>query len=155
MAGSCPEIKSPTDRFKVSVFGALGKNGQLITFQNEVFNAQTFRLFLEKLIFEASVGYSKIGKKKKILLILDNAKYHHAKAIQPWLQEMEDVLELMFLPPYSPDLNAIEMMWKKTRRNVTHNRFFESIGNLCYDLKMYWKQFTQPNEELKKLTAFI
>lgn len=155
MAGTCPEIKSPTDRFKVSVFGALGKNGQLITLQNEVFNAETFRLFLEKLLFEAEVGTSKKGKKKKILLILDNAKYHHAKLLQPWLEEMKDLLELMFLPPYSPDLNAIEMMWKKTRRNVTHNRFFESLDNLCYDLKMYWQTFSKPNEILKSLTKFI
>ena len=155
MVGTCPEIKSPTDRFKVSVFGALGKNGQLITLQNEVFNAETFKLFLEKLLFEAEVGRNKTGKKKKILLILDNAKYHHAKLLQPWLKEMKDVLELMFLPPYSPDLNAIETMWKKTRRNVTHNRFFESLDNLCYDLKMYWLIFCKPNEILKPLTAFI
>lgn len=149
--GTCPEIKSPTERFKVSIFGALGRNGQLITLQNEVFNAETFKLFLEKLLFEAEVGRKKNGDKKKILLILDNAKYHHAKLLQPWLKEMKDVLELMFLPPYSPDLNAIEMMWKKTRRNVTHNRFFESLDNLGYDLKMYWSKFTNSKEELKSI----
>jgi transposase len=155
LAGTCPEIKSPTDRYKISVFGALSGNGQLITLQNEVFNAQTFQLFLEKLVFEAEVGSNKKGKKRKILLVLDNAKYHHAKLLQPWLEEMKDVLELMFLPPYSPDLNAIEMMWKKTRRNVTHNRFFESLDALRYDLQMYWSQFINPNEELKSLTAVI
>jgi transposase len=155
LVGTCPEIKSPTDRFKVSVFGALGKNGQLITLQNNVFNAETFKLFLEKLLFEAEVERDKKGRKKKILLILDNAKYHHAKLLQPWLEEMKDVLELMFLPPYAPDLNAIEMLWRKTRRNVTHNRYFESLDNLCYDLKMYWQLFSKPNEILKSLTAII
>lgn len=55
-----------------------------------------------------------------------------------WLNEMSDIIELFFLPAYSPDLNAIEMFWKKVRRNVTHNRFFESIENLKYDLSMYW-----------------
>lgn len=155
LSGSCPEIKSPSGRQKTSVFGALGKNGQLITQQNEVFNAISFQMFLEKLVAEAQRGKNKRGKKKKILLVLDNAKYHHAKLLKPWLKEMEDVLELCFLPPYSPDLNAIEMMWKKTRRNVTHNRFFESIDSLEYDLKMYWTQFINPNEELKSLTAFL
>ena len=155
LVGICPEIKSPTDRYKVSVFGALGKNGQLITLQNDVFNAETFKLFLEKLLFEAEVERNEKGNKKKILLVLDNAKYHHAKLLQPWLEEVKAVLELMFLPPYSSDLNAIEMMWKKTRRNVTHNRFFESLDNLCYDLKMYWKTFCKPNEILNPLTAFI
>lgn len=155
LKGTTPEIKSPTDRFKVSIFGAMGCNGQLITYQNPVFNAITFKTFLEKLVFEAVVGFNNEGKKKKVLLVLDNARYHHAKLLKPWLEEMDDVLELFFLPPYSPDLNAIEMFWKKTRRNVTHNRFFKSLECMCYDLKMYWSKFEKPNEELKSLTAFI
>lgn len=139
----------------MSVFGAMGVNGQLIIGQSEIFNAITFQSFLEKLIVEATVGLNKAGKKKKILLVLDNAKCHHAKIIQPWLEEMKDVIELFFLPPYSPDLNAIEMLWKKTRRAVTHNRFFEGLDDLKYDLKMYWNQFMEINSELKLLTAFI
>jgi len=155
LSGSCPEIKSPVDRFKVSVFGAMGKNGQLITYQNEKFNAETFRIFLEKLILNANVGKTKDGRIRKILLVLDNAKYHHAKILQDWLEEMSDLLELFFLPPYSPDLNAIERLWKKTRRNVTHNRYFASLNHLRYDLNMYWKQFEKTNNELQKLSAFI
>jgi transposase len=155
LAGSHPEIKSPVERFKVSIFGAMGRNGQLITLENENFNAETFRLFLEKLLLEVDIGRKKDGCKKKILLVLDNAKYHHAKILQPWLKEVSKVLELFFLPPYSPDLNPIEMLWKKTRRNVTHNRFFDSLQSLCYDLKLYWGQFAKPNGELMKLSAFI
>jgi len=155
LAGSQPEIKSPVDRFKVSIFGAMGGNGQLITFENETFDAVTFRLFLEKLLFKAETGRKENGKPKKILLVLDNAKYHHAKILQPWLNSVSDLLELFFLPPYSPDLNPIEMLWKKTRRNVTHNRFFSSLHELWYDLKQYWVQFAKPNDELTKLSAFI
>ena len=155
LKGICPEIKSAVDRFKVSVFGAMGVNGQLITYKNKTFNAETFKVFLEKLLLEAKVGCTKEGKRKKILLVLDNARYHHAKMLQPWLEEVSDLLELFFLPPYSPDLNAIEMLWKKTRRNVTHNRYFHSFDQLCFDLDAYWKIFCKPNEELKKLTAFI
>jgi len=155
LAGSQPAIKSPVDRFKVSIFGAMGRNGQLITLENEKFDAETFRLFLSKLLLEAIVGRKASGEKKKILLVLDNARYHHAKILKPWLEDTSEVLELFFLPPYSPDLNPIEMLWKKTRRNVTHNRFFESLQTLCYDLKMYWKKFALPNGELQKLYAFI
>jgi hypothetical protein len=46
LAGSSPEIKSPVDRFKVSIFGAMGRNGLLITLQNDIFDAERFRLFL-------------------------------------------------------------------------------------------------------------
>ncbi|KAA6341269.1 hypothetical protein EZS27_010925 [termite gut metagenome] len=155
LAGSHPEIKSPVERFKVGIFGAMGKNGQLITLQNEKFNAETFRLFLEKLVKEASVGNKENGRKKKILLVLDNAKYRHAKILQPWIESVSNILELFFLPPYSPDLNAIEMLWKKTGRNVTHNRFFKSLEVLRYDLSLYWSIFNVPNNELTNLTAVI
>jgi transposase len=155
LSGSCPEIKSPVDRFKVSVFGAMGMNGQLITLENEIFNAETFRLFLMKLLLTAETGRTKDGKKRKILLVLDNARYHHAKILQPWINEVSDLLELFFLPPYSPDLNPIEMLWKKTRRNVTHNRYFNSLQTLRYDLMQYWKQYDKQNDELMKLSAFI
>jgi transposase len=137
LAGTVPEIKSPVERFKNSVFGAMGMNGQLIVSQSDNFNAVTFKSFLEKLVANAVVSKTKSGSKKKILLVLDNAKYHHAILLQSWLVDMSDVIELFFLPPYSPDLNAIEMCWKKTRRAVTHNRFFESIDDLKYDLIMY------------------
>ncbi len=155
LKGTNPEIKSPTDRFKLSALGALSRQGQLIILQTKVFNALTFKTFLEKLLLEAKVGYNKKGKRKKILLVLDNAKYHHAKLLQPWLEEVKDILELCFLPAYSPELNAIERFWKKTRRNVTHNRFFISLDNLAYDLKMYWNQFKDQNQELEKLSVNI
>jgi len=155
LAGSGPEIKSPVDRFKVSILGAMDMNGQLITFENETFDAEIFRLFLEKLLHEAEIGRKEDEKKKKILLVLDNARDHHAKVLQPWLEKVFDLLELFFLPPYSPDLNPMEMIWKKTRRNVTHNRFFSSLHNLCYDLKQYWILFANPNDELMKLSVFI
>lgn len=155
LKGTCPEIKSPVGRYKMSVFGAMGQNGQLIYNQSEIFNAETFKDFLMLLVVYACVGLKTIGKKKKILLVLDNAKYHHALLLQPWLESMSDILELFFLPAYSPDLNAIEMLWKKTRRAVTHNRFYENIEKLKYDLSLYWNQFDKPNDDLSKLTAFI
>lgn len=155
LKGSCPEIKSPVDRYKMSVFGAMGVNGQLIFNQSEVFNAETFKDFLMQLVVYACVGTQSNGKKKKLLLVLDNARYHHAILLQPWLESMRDELELLFLPAYSPDLNAIEMLWKKTRRAVTHNRFFENIEKLKYDLSLFWNQFNSPNDDLARLTAFI
>ena len=107
------------------------------------------------LVVCACVGTKSYGNKKKILLVLANARCYHAILLQPRLESMSDVLELFFLPVNSPDLNAIEMLWKKTRREVTHNRFFENIEKLKYNLNMYWKKFDNQNEDLSKLSAFI
>ncbi|TAG52497.1 MAG: hypothetical protein EAZ27_12220 [Cytophagales bacterium] len=83
-----------------------------------------------------------------MLLVLVNAKYQHALLIQLWLVQMKDFIELYFLPPYSPDLNVIEMLWKKTRRAVTDNRFFEKLDDLKYDLQLFWNNFKESNQEL-------
>lgn len=146
LKGIVPQIKSPVDRFKTSVFGAMGRNGQLIVKTSDNFNAETFKEFLIKLLEKASTD-------KKILLVLDNARYHHAILLKPYLESVKEKLELFFLPPYSPDLNAIEMLWKKTRRNVTHNRYFEYLKDLHEALMKYWSNFFEPNTELTKLCA--
>jgi transposase len=146
--GTVPQIKSPSGREKMSVFGALGENGQFIFEQSTVFNTITFEHFLQKLISTVDTKNDIFGNKKKILLVLDNARYHHAKALNPWLESVSDLLELCFLPPYSPDINIIERLWKKTRREVTHNRYFEKLDLIRYDLSMYWNNFIKPNEIL-------
>jgi hypothetical protein len=71
LAGIVPQIKSPVDRFKLSVYGAMGCNGQLIIRVEENFDADSFKRFLGTILRQAKT-------KKKILLVLDNAKYHHA-----------------------------------------------------------------------------
>lgn len=139
----------------MSVFGALGENGQFVFDQSLVFNAITFQQFLQKLISTTVAEKTITGEKKKILLVLDNARYHHAKALQPWLESVSDLLELCFLPPYSPDINIIERLWKKTRREVTHNRYFEKLESIRYDLSMYWNNFTKPNKILVTLFTNI
>jgi len=55
-------------------------------------------------------------------VFLDNARYHHARAVQAWLAEPGRRIRLHFIPAYSPHLNPIERLWGLMHRNVTHNR---------------------------------
>jgi transposase len=147
LKGATPEIKSPSVKEKVSVLGVVGMdNGQLITMEAVIFNALSFKRFIKKVIKNAKT-------KKKILMVLDNARFHHAKVNKEFLQSVKDKIGLLFLPPYSPDLNPIESFWKKTRRNVTHNRFFESLAEEKQCLKKFFKKFIKPNNELLNLSA--
>lgn len=148
LAGIVPQIKSPVDRFKLSVYGAMGRNGQLIIWSEENFDADSFKRFLETILEQAKTN-------KKILLVLDNARYHHAKKLKEYINSIKDRIELFFLPAYSPDINAIEMLWKKTRRGVTHNRYFSTLKEMANELFDIWGRFSEPNEELAKLCAFI
>jgi transposase len=63
-------------------------------------NAQTFLAFL-RYVLSQHMG-------QHVVMILDNARIHHAKLLRAFLKENEQRLTLLFLPPYFPNLNAVE-----------------------------------------------
>lgn len=149
LKGETVEIKSPPVKEKTSFLGALGAdNGQLITMEAKQFCALSFKKFIIKILNTAQTD-------KKIVLVLDNARFHHAKINKEFFASIGDKLELMFLPAYAPELNPIEYLWKKTRRDVTHNRYFESHEEQKESLKKYFRKFVRPNKILTKLSANI
>jgi transposase len=129
------------------VFGSVNiHDGRFVYNFNPIFNAETFLEHLKQII------QFKI-KNKKILLILDNARYHHAILIQPWLEENKRKIELLFLPSYSPELNPTELIWRETRYSGTHNRYFPTLKSLSDVLKSKFYQWAQANDELVSLCA--
>ena len=149
LKGLTIEIKSPPVREKASFLGAMGAdNGHLVTMETDQFDAISFRKFIERLL-------SRAISDKKILLVLDNAKFHHARVNKDFFIGIQDKLELLFLPAYAPELNPIEYLWKKTRRDVTHNRYFESFQEQRECLKNYFRKFRNSNNVLTKLSANI
>ena len=78
--------------------------------------------------------------KSRITLILDNARYHHARLVKDWLATKGQKTRLMFLPPYAPNLNSIERLWGAMHRTVTHNRHFESFGDFAAAIGNFFTQ---------------
>ena len=76
----------------------------------------------------------------EVHMILDNAKYHHANLLNEFLDANPHII-LEFLPPYSPKLNTIEMVWKIIRSKGTNNRYFPSIGDLIMAVKGQFAPF--------------
>jgi transposase len=146
-----PEDKDPTllmapTRKSVSLFGAVNMgNGALVTqCEKEKFNAITFNRFLVRLL-----AYRPRGR--KMVIILDNAKYHHAVILHPFLKKHSRILSLEFLPAYSPDLNPIERVWKLTRKLCTHNTYFDHLDDLVTAVARQHALWAEPNETLRKL----
>ena len=96
---------------------------------------------------------------KKYCIILDNAPWHKKAIRLIWTEKHEeyaDIREAMTyisLPPYSPDLNPIEQVWRKTRKEKTHNKYFCSLAKLTAVLD-FFASFAKPNEPLRKLCSF-
>ncbi|AGE22675.1 hypothetical protein LH47_02244 [Anoxybacillus thermarum] len=80
-------------------------------------------------------------------MILDNARIHHAKLIQPFLKEHEDRLELVFLPPYSPQLNLIEGLWKWLKSDVIYNVFYSSVQEIRKNVQAFIQRINQKPEQ--------
>ena len=142
-----PCVLSTSTRQKVGFFGALNlRTGRLLTKEAPTFNAETFGNFLCHLL-QHTQG--------KLYLILDNAGWHKAQDLRDFFTDNRDRLVHIFLPLYSPELNPIERVWRITRRQVTHNRYFESIEELEVALTSHFARWEQPNSVLKALCASI
>ncbi len=113
-----PEIKDPVlshvpTRKSVACFGAVSlRTGKFVRSMCEKFDARTCETFLKKLLRHRSRG-------KRMVIVLDNARYHHAILLAPLLRQYRKVLTLLFLPPYSPQLAPIERVWKPARFGYT------------------------------------
>ena len=154
--GSEPKVKSAPGRNSVPYSGyVIPETGELIVTKPLWFNYETvidsFRQLLET--------YS-VADGKRIYLILDNAPWHK-KAVRlvqtqalPEYQDIRDKMTLIFLPPYSPDLNPIEQVWRMTRREVTHNTYFANTRILEDTLDDHFTIYRRPNKKLAALCAF-
>ena len=149
-----PEIKDPVVRHfpgrkSVGYFGAVRLRDGLFVAMREPdkFNAQSFRNFMEKLLVVGST------EGRKMVLITDNAKYHHAKLHREWREEHADRFVLYFLPPYSPDLNPVERVWKLVRRICLHNRYFHTLKEIEEVVENQFLQWSLVSDTLRKLCA--
>jgi transposase len=66
-----------------------------------------------------------------IHVFLDNARYHHARAVQDWLAMPGRRIRLHFVPAYCPHLNPIERLWELMHKTVTHNRCYATYNGFC------------------------
>lgn len=147
-----PEEKDPIvlhapTRKNMGIFGAVRpEDGNLVTSPAKIFNAETFKAFLAIVLRHHRKG-------RKIVIVLDNARWHHAKLLGPWLKKHRHILALDFLPPYSPELNHIERVWKLTRRLCTHNRYFPQLEDVIKTVIEQFSLWCKPNETLRRLCA--
>jgi transposase len=113
-----------TDYIKANAFAFYSINGKnLIDFMASS-KAENVCEFLVKIVEQ--------NPKTKIILILDNSRSHHADKTVKKARELK--ITLVFLPPYSPDLNPVEFVWKTIKREVSV-RFIQSKEHLINIIK--------------------
>ena len=143
--GKQPIVKQKQNRReRQTMFGCVEpETGKVVAKRADRGNAKTFKQFLLKVMHEYP--------DKKIVMILDNVRYHHAKMLQSFLENHKNRIEFLFLPPYSPDLNPIERIWWYMRKKITHNRFINSLRERVAWFWQMFSKFKTENETCRKL----
>ncbi|WP_323074183.1 IS630 family transposase [Mycetohabitans endofungorum] len=121
--GKTPERRVMSRREGLSVISSVTNRGQVRwkVFEGAM-NAEILIDFLKRLVQDM--------RSKKVFLILDNLKVHHAKPIKAWLAEHVNKIELFYLPSYSPELNPDEMLNADLKASITRQAVARTKGHL-------------------------
>jgi transposase len=110
-------IKAASGRNRINVLGVVHAITQkIVTLTNTTYiTADTLIAFLSLLKKEFC--------DKPIVIVLDNARYQHCAVVEEAAKKLG--ITLLFLPPYSPNLNIIERLWKFTKKNILYARYYD------------------------------
>lgn len=81
---------------------------------------------------------------KKLILIMDQAGWHKSKGLK-----IIKGLQLVYLPPYSPELNPVEKLWEWLKKECSHNFIYKTLDDLFERVSQEYKNLTA--EKLKRL----
>lgn len=113
-------VRTPSGRQRFNVLGALNAiTKELITITNDTYitSVQVCEL-LREIAKNATLP---------VTLVLDNARYQRCHLVMALAQELK--IELLFLPPYSPNLNLIERLWKLVKKECLYSVYYENFAS--------------------------
>ena len=120
--GKTPVVTLSAKRVSTNMISSITNQGKVrFMIYSKSMNAQILIKFLRRLIK---------GSDRKIILILDNLRVHHANVVREWLEDKEDKLEIFFLPSYSPELNPDEYLNNDIKQGVHSKTLFRDENSL-------------------------
>jgi|SRR5215213_1503242 len=140
-------IQSNTGRERMNINGAYNPFTQeVITQQAPTIKAPVTISLLKKII-EHHPEFI------KIYLVSDNARYNKCKEVQAFLATQHKI-QMLYLPPYSPNLNLIERLWKVMHEKVIHRHYFDTFPKFKKAINAFFDNVADYQEELKSRITF-
>lgn len=131
MKGERKEIATTGRQYRLNFIGGICLDGHRIIYQ------QTDKVDADGIAFFLSEIRKRNPGKYKIHLIWDRAGYHKDKTIQQFAKDLS--IKLHYLPPYSPNLNPIERLWKLMHEQVTYNKYYETFSDFTEAILNFFK----------------
>jgi transposase len=141
--GTTVELKTNSGRNRLNVLGAYSPDDHsLVSLEGtESCDAELVCQLLRKL--------RALNGGKRLLLVLDNARYQRAAIVQALAKRLR--IRLLFLPAYSPNLNLIERFWKFLRKQVLRNTYYATFAEFRAAIQQLLTNLDAYTEELTTL----
>jgi transposase len=132
-SGKSVKIEVSNKREKRCIYGFLNvKTGHEHSFKTDYTNSLTTCNILSELL--------KIYPDQKIVIVWDNAPWHRSQTVRDFLEKNPEKFHLFAFPPYYPDENPQEHVWKAGRAKITHNVFIDKIDKTTNEFVDYLNQ---------------
>ncbi len=139
--GQTPVIKSTGQRFSLNMISAISNKGHLQFMIIDKFNGEVFIDFLKRMI-----RYSK----EKIFFVTDGHPAHKTKKLKAWLEENKERIEVFFIPPYSPELNAQEYLNQDVKTNIIGKKRPINKDQMRVNVENFMKKRKNSRKQVQK-----
>jgi transposase len=141
--GKEKEVKSNSGRQRLNINGAINiETMSSAVVMDDAVNADSTIELMKRL-------ESRHPKAETIYIICDNARYYRSRKVNEYIQYSR--IELVFLPPYAPNLNLIERYWKFFKKVVLYNRYYETFEEFKTACEDFYRNPRRYRKQLRSL----
>lgn len=142
--GENKEIKTNTGRQRININGAVNAHDptDVIVEEAPTINAQSTIALLQKI-------EKRNPNLEQIYLVVDNARYYRCTLVNEYLKNSN--IKILFLPPYSPNLNLIERLWRLLKKIVLYNQYYEKFSDFRLAILTFFKNIKRYRSQLESL----
>jgi transposase len=142
--GEQKRIPTNTGRKRLNINGVLNiEQMETIVHFAETLNAQTTMELFDKI----QAAYP---DKKKIHLVVDNARYYKNKELQTYLRKRKCRIKIHWLPPYSPNLNFIERLWHFLKKYIIGTKRRQTFKEFEADIRAFFENLGDYEDRLRQ-----
>jgi len=140
-------ICSNTGRQRLNISGAYNPiEAEFVMVEEQTVNELTTIHLLEKCL-------EKYPHKETITIYLDNASYHKSQLVKEFVR-LHPQIKLSYLPPYSPNLNLIERLWKFANEKVVNLKYYHDFKQFKEQMLNFYNNIQTNAEQLKERITF-